>query len=993
MADNSANTPELLDIPADPARLAQRCRILMAAERPAVLLPLLYYLDFLEGSQGRKRARTAQMLGWCHLRLGHLDEAEATLAEAVQRAGSREPGVALEAGLLQAEVLGARQRYDAARARLRELSAQLGDEPAPAPGLEAQAALLEGELGRQQGDLETAAARLERAEAAARAAAEPGLRGRVALAQGRLAWARGQTERAAESLATALRQLEDAGVEQGLGEAYLQSGAFVGDADAGAPGTGPLPLAAAQYLARAQQVFARSGSLRDLDRVRQHFRLYGRRATDRVADEAVAKRAEQVYAQQRALGQHLEALLPELGRDPAGPDEGQKEGDEAASFRAASEALWRRLASVHTELHRGLVTLSRGMDRLVDAGHAVVVERDQLRRVLDGVRGLHLEGEPEQLTREVVGLAARVVDADRVVLALVSRSGELTAREQLGMDTAPQTEWRLWADQARRTRAPVLADPEPDRAGPDHEGSAGAATRPELGRCLAVPILQGDRVHGVIYVDRQRRGGVFTRREMGLLELVAQQTGSLLERQRMNWALQMAARVRDATMEAISDGVMAVSVGGEVRSVNSAACQLLGRSKAEVEGRPVTQLGVLARHLSEPARLEALEGKVLRLPKGEALVSARTVRDDQGAPAGTVLTFTGMKRAQRTAQRIVGAQARYRFEDIIGTSPAFLEQLELGRAAARADTGVLITGESGTGKEVMAQAIHNASPRAEGPFVGINCAAIPRDLLESELFGYEGGAFTGAKRGGQPGKFELAEGGTILLDEIGDMPLGMQAKLLRVLQERRFQRVGGHREHVLDARIIATTNQDIEEAATEHRFRHDLLFRLQVIHLLLPPLRQRPEDIPVFLEHFLRRSAERLGKGLCRVAPHVMESFADYAWPGNIRELEYIVESEVNLADEATEELERIPAALRPARRRRRETLVGLQTAEEPPPGRAPSGSYNLQDVEQEIFVAALREHRGNVPAVAKSLGVSRGTVYNKLRKYELDIQDFRTRE
>ncbi len=989
MADNSANTPKRLDIPADPARLLQQCRILMAAERPAVLLPLLYYLDHLERAQDRKRARTALMLGWCHLRLGRLDEAEAILAEAVQSAGSREPGVALEAGLLQTEGLLARQRYDAARARLQELSGQLGDEPAPA--LQAQAALLQGTLAWQQGDLEAAAERLEQAEEAARAAAEPGLSGRVALAQGRLAWTRGQTERAAESLAAAARLLEDGEVEQGLGEAYLQCGAFVGDANAGSPGTGPLPLAAAQYLARAQQVFARSGSLRDLDRVRRHFGLYGRRATDRVADEAVAKRSEQVYRQQRELGRHLEALLPELGRVLAGPKEGEGEWDPSASS-TANEALWRRLASFHAELHTGLVTLSRGLDRLVDAAHAVVVERDQLRRVLDGVRGLHLDGEPEQLTREVVGLATRVVDADRVVLALVSRSGELTAREQLGMDAAPQTDWRLWAEQARRTRAPVLADPEPGR---DGAGGVfeGAATRPELGRCLAVPVLQGDQVHGVIYVDRQRRGGVFSRREMGLLELVAQQTGSLLERQRMNWALHMAARVREATMEAISDGVMAVSVSGEVRSVNSAACQLLGRSKAEVEGRPVTQLGVLARHLSEPARLEALEGKVLRLPKGEALLSARTVCDDQGAPAGTVLTFTGMKRAQRTAQRIVGAQARYRFEDIIGTSPAFLEQLKLGRAAARADTGVLITGESGTGKEVMAQAIHNASPRAEGPFVGINCAAIPRDLLESELFGYEGGAFTGAKRGGQPGKFELADGGTILLDEIGDMPLEMQAKLLRVLQERRFQRVGGHREHVLDARIIATTNQDLEEAATEQRFRHDLLFRLQVIHLLLPPLRQRPEDLPVFVEHFLRRSAERLGKHLCRVAPHVMESFADYAWPGNIRELEYIVESEVNLADEASEELERIPAALRPARRRRRETLVGLQTAEEPPPGRMPSGGYNLQDVEQELFVAALREHRGNVPAVAKSLGVSRGTVYNKLRKYELDIQDFRTRE
>jgi transcriptional regulator with PAS, ATPase and Fis domain len=377
------------------------------------------------------------------------------------------------------------------------------------------------------------------------------------------------------------------------------------------------------------------------------------------------------------------------------------------------------------------------------------------------------------------------------------------------------------------------------------------------------------------------------------------------------------------------------------------------------------------------------------------------VRGDDGEIAGMVATLTELKRATSLAHRIVGSTARYSFGDIIGQSSALKRRLVVAEAAARSDSSVLITGESGTGKELFAQAIHNAGPRAGGPFVGLNCAAIPRDLLESELFGYESGAFTGARRGGRPGKFELAEGGTILLDEIGDMPLEMQAKLLRVLQERVTQRLGGSREIPLDCRVIATTNRELGAEVARGLFRQDLYFRLRVIHIDLPPLRERPEDIAVLITHFLRVYSARLGKVVHEVDPSVMRAMLDYPWPGNIRELEHVLEGEVNLAPDSQHCLIELPLMLeqQPGR-----VMPTAPTAVTYPATAAPAGYpvplgvpaprhaavKSMSEGERELLVAALTAHRGNIPSVARTLGVSRGTVYNKMKKYDIDPTRYR---
>ncbi|HEY2746427.1 MAG TPA: sigma 54-interacting transcriptional regulator, partial [Polyangia bacterium] len=443
-------------------------------------------------------------------------------------------------------------------------------------------------------------------------------------------------------------------------------------------------------------------------------------------------------------------------------------------------------------------------------------------------------------------------------------------------------------------------------------------------------------------------------------------------------------RSRAATLEAISDGVLSLDRRGKITSINAVAARILGATLAG-QLKDLPDLGFLRLTLEQG---EELDGRVTRIGTGEYLVNARVIRSDTQDVVGAVVTLTEMRRAQQVAQRIVGSPARYSFGDLIGQASTLRRRLQLAEAAARSDSSVLVTGESGTGKEVLAQAIHNASPRASGPFVGINCSAIPRELLESELFGYEGGAFTGAKKGGHPGKFELAEGGTILLDEIGDMPIEMQAKLLRVLQEKRVHRIGGTREVELNARIIATTNRDLDEDSEKGRFRRDLLFRLKVIHIQLPSLRERASDVPLLVSHYLSLFAARLGKNVRSLAPNVMEAFMRYHWPGNIRELENALEAEVNLAAEEQTVLDQVPEGIRP-----RATSYGsgdgggYASSHAHAHGGAPR---TLEQQEREMLVQALAQNGGSIPDVARQLGISRGTVYNKLRRFALDPDQYR---
>jgi DNA-binding NtrC family response regulator len=307
-------------------------------------------------------------------------------------------------------------------------------------------------------------------------------------------------------------------------------------------------------------------------------------------------------------------------------------------------------------------------------------------------------------------------------------------------------------------------------------------------------------------------------------------------------------------------------------------------------------------------------------------------------------------------------RARFKFEGIVGTSPKMQEVLRVAAAVAPTDATVLIYGETGTGKEILARSIHYQSPRAHGPFVAINCGAIPETLLETELFGHEKGAFTSAV-GSRVGKFEAADGGTIFLDEVGDMSPAMQVKLLRVLQERTFERVGSNKPVRVDVRVIAATNKDLRQAIRDGRFREDLFYRLSVVPIELPPLRERVEDIPLLAQHFLEKYRQKYGKAVTGFTPQAVRKMRRYSWPGNVRELEFAVERAVILS--RTPEIWAEDLWLGGA---------GGDAGEE----RLPS----LADVERQHIVRVLQHTEWNLEEAAKVLGMSVAQLRRRLDQY-----------
>ncbi|MFN7998736.1 MAG: sigma-54 dependent transcriptional regulator [Bryobacteraceae bacterium] len=311
---------------------------------------------------------------------------------------------------------------------------------------------------------------------------------------------------------------------------------------------------------------------------------------------------------------------------------------------------------------------------------------------------------------------------------------------------------------------------------------------------------------------------------------------------------------------------------------------------------------------------------------------------------------------------------QYRCGDIVSKNARMREILELTRQIASLRSTVLIRGESGTGKELIARAIHNSGERAARPFVAVSCAALAETLLESEFFGHERGSFTGAVAQ-KKGKFELADGGTIFLDEIGDISPKLQADLLRVLQERCFYRVGGSEEVRVDVRVIAATNRDLQKAVEDGRFRDDLYYRLNVIEIRLPPLRERREDIPLLAEHFVERLAHELNRDVTEISSGGLKLLMDYDWPGNVRELENVVERAIVTAKGRvlTED----------------DFAFLARKAEAANSGRF-TGTITLQELERQAIAAAIEREGGNIKEAAAALGIDRSTLYEKLRKYDI---------
>lgn len=443
--------------------------------------------------------------------------------------------------------------------------------------------------------------------------------------------------------------------------------------------------------------------------------------------------------------------------------------------------------------------------------------------------------------------------------------------------------------------------------------------------------------------------------------------------------------------QTMSDGVMIIDQQGVVTQINPVAEQIIGKPAENLKGKSIGDIlgrdlsaleGALKRQESfndTEILLDAIDGRI------HALCSGRTIADSDGLPNGVVLLIRPMSKVQKLVNRFSGAQASFHFNDVIGHSYAITEIIHIASRAARGSSNILLEGESGTGKEVIAQAIHNRSSRRKGPFVAVNCGAIPRELIGSEMFGYADGAFTGAKRGGRPGKFELAAGGTLFLDEIGDMPLEQQVALLRVLQDKRITRIGDDKVIPVDFRVICATNKNLLEEVEKGNFRQDLYYRLNVVSITMPPLSSHPEDIPELFAHFVEVIGRESEVEIKEVDEQVMEHLKHYKWPGNVRELQNVVERLISMAEDGRINVEALPTCLY-------DPLNEEKHPEEP----INASSINVYsererkkrlvaDNERQEIIDLLTKHGGNITKVAREMKVARNTVYRKMRLYSIN--------
>jgi DNA-binding NtrC family response regulator len=399
--------------------------------------------------------------------------------------------------------------------------------------------------------------------------------------------------------------------------------------------------------------------------------------------------------------------------------------------------------------------------------------------------------------------------------------------------------------------------------------------------------------------------------------------------------------------------------------------------KAAKELRPEAAVVMITAHGSEKLAVQAMQAGA------EDYVPKPFDNDELRLVVQRALDRTRLAREHHMLLERIGRDVG--FERLVGSGPAMRKVFETVEKVAETDLTVLVRGESGTGKELVAQALHHRSPRRGRPFVAVNCAAISRELVESELFGHEKGAFTGADAR-RVGRFEAAEGGTIFLDEIGDMPLETQAKVLRVLQERSFERVGGTKPIDVEVRVVAATHRDLEAEVKRGRFREDLYYRLRVVELALPPLRQRPEDLALLVERFLDQLATRLGRERRRIDAAALARLARHGWPGNVRELRNVIEQAAVLAAGSVIGEEDL---------RLGDVVAGSPGAagRDGDSGFADAKRRATEEFERSYLLRALRAHGGNVSRTAESIGMVRQSLQQKIRELGLRAEDWGSRE
>lgn len=435
-----------------------------------------------------------------------------------------------------------------------------------------------------------------------------------------------------------------------------------------------------------------------------------------------------------------------------------------------------------------------------------------------------------------------------------------------------------------------------------------------------------------------------------------------------------------------SDGFIITDTEGNVREINKQYADFFGKSRSEIIGKSILNIIPNSKMIDIVKHKFSEEDAVHKYIDGEAkgnsvIVSRSYVEDEDGNVVAGVAQVKFKVQTLAVAKKLMNEyeeleyyreefQNQNRVDNIIGSDTKFREIVKECLKVAKTDIPVLLTGETGTGKEVMAKALHTNSLRCDKPFVSINCAAIPFELLESELFGYMDGAFTGAKRGGKKGKFQLANGGTIFLDEIGDMPSSMQAKLLRVLQEKEIEPLGSEKSIPLDVRVVAATRQDLEAKMKDGSFREDLYYRLSVFNIHIPPLRERSGDSLELAEFFLDELNHKY-KTYKTFSKAVKAYFLKYQWPGNVREVNNVVQSAYAISTENIIDINDIPARML----QQEKPAINLDKNKK-------SLGQMVDDYEKEVILELLKKHKGNCLEAAKEAGIHKSNFYRKLQKY-----------
>ncbi|MGE5627868.1 MAG: sigma-54-dependent Fis family transcriptional regulator [Solirubrobacterales bacterium] len=459
---------------------------------------------------------------------------------------------------------------------------------------------------------------------------------------------------------------------------------------------------------------------------------------------------------------------------------------------------------------------------------------------------------------------------------------------------------------------------------------------------------------------------------LGMVVAASNAIQQMLRIRGINKVLTSRKKHMDTIFQSMPTGIITCNINNQILLVNKKAEQLFDYNSDKLMSSSMGSLidnwdSIKSSFIGEKdifnenVYIFGSEGKI------QVNLCAYAIYDSIGNIVEIISVFEEIKKIRKLAGKFMSGQATYTFDKIIGKNENFLRVIDYAKKIADSKSTILIMGESGTGKELFSQSIHNYSSRREEPFIAVNCGAIPRELIESELFGYEEGAFTGAKRGGHAGKFEISDGGTIFLDEIGEMPMDMQTKLLRAIEEGVITRIGGQKQISVNTRVIAATNKDLKLEVENGNFRKDLYYRLNVLPIFLPPLRERKDDILPLINCLMANIAKRLGKKPVEIPEDFLKKMEEYNWPGNIRELENVVELIINT--------EALPLGMFDGTAVTLEEMVPVSKECE-----------SLKELEKGHIIKVLKRHEGNISQTATVLGIGRNTLYRKLEEYEIKI-------